>query len=223
MRILVLDGSGGGGRIALVERLPNCLHCLQQAEAPGRGGAEQLPGLLGKLLDAAGWQKNTLHLIAAVVGPGSFTGLRATLALAQGIALGAALPVHGVAVGEALRRTAGADGTVPLWCVSIARRDRVFLDRGDAGPPRGFMLDRVPVPVRPVMLAGDASTIVAAHIVRRGGVAECSPVERADPRAIAGVALDRLEGRLEPLAALPLYVDPPEARLPAAGLRPPPA
>jgi hypothetical protein len=28
---------------------------------------------------------------------------------------------------------------------------------------------------------------------------------------------------LAPLAAQPLYVDPPEARLPAGGLRPPPA
>ena len=42
-------------------------------------------------------------------------------------------------------------------------------------------------------------------------------------RHIAVVAERRLRGELRPLPAQPLYVDPPEARLPAGGLRPPPA
>jgi len=41
-------------------------------------------------------------------------------------------------------------------------------------------------------------------------------------RHIAAVACQRLAGALPPLPAQPLYVDPPEARLPAGGLRPPP-
>jgi tRNA threonylcarbamoyladenosine biosynthesis protein TsaB len=36
------------------------------------------------------------------------------------------------------------------------------------------------------------------------------------------VAERRFKGMLRPLPAQPLYVDPPEARLPAGGLRPPP-
>jgi hypothetical protein len=35
-------------------------------------------------------------------------------------------------------------------------------------------------------------------------------------------AVRRLAGELAPLAPQPLYVDPPEARLPAGGLRPGP-
>jgi hypothetical protein len=42
------------------------------------------------------------------------------------------------------------------------------------------------------------------------------------PRHVAVVAERRLNGMLRPLSPQPLYVDPPEARLPAGGLRPPP-
>jgi hypothetical protein len=41
-------------------------------------------------------------------------------------------------------------------------------------------------------------------------------------RHVAVVAERRIRGELRPLAAQPLYVDPPEAKLPAGGLRPPP-
>jgi hypothetical protein len=43
-----------------------------------------------------------------------------------------------------------------------------------------------------------------------------------DPLHIAAAARRRLRGELPPLPAQPLYVDPPEAKLPAGGLRPPP-
>jgi hypothetical protein len=41
-------------------------------------------------------------------------------------------------------------------------------------------------------------------------------------RHVAVVAERRIGGKLRPLPAQPLYVDPPEAKLPAGGLRPPP-
>ena len=231
MRILVMNGQGGDGVVALVEREPasgrtGSLHLVQQREQPGRGGATRLTILLRDMLAAAGWEIGSLGLVAAVTGPGSFTGLRATLALAQGIALGSGVALQGVAVGEALRRTlrdmgGGDDASLPVWCVSMARRDRVFLERDEAGP-EAFMLDDFPLPAVPVRLAGDGAALVAARIGALGGIPVLSPVVRPDLLAIAAIALDRLEGRLPPLAALPLYVDAPEAKRPSAGLRPPP-
>jgi hypothetical protein len=41
-------------------------------------------------------------------------------------------------------------------------------------------------------------------------------------RQVALVAAQRLRGERPPLPAQPLYVDPPEAKLPQGGLRPPP-
>jgi hypothetical protein len=40
---------------------------------------------------------------------------------------------------------------------------------------------------------------------------------------VAAVGARRLRGELPPLEAMPLYIDPPEAKLPAGGLRPPPS
>lgn len=243
MRILVMNGSAGNGVIALVEHTYEGMRLVRQAEQPGRGGAEALPGSLRTLLQSAGWEIGSLGLIAAVTGPGSFTGLRATLALAHGLALGAGLPLQGVSAAEALRRTLGHDhageggwadaapedgapappSSMPLWCVGLARRDRVFLERCEELGPEAFMLDALPLPSQPVLLAGDASVLVAARIRQAGGVARCSGVERPDADAVALIALDRHQGRLPPRAALPLYVDAPEARRPASGLRPLPS
>ena len=238
-----MDGSGGGGgRIALVERRHQRLQCLHQASVPGRGGAERLAALLRTLLDDRRLAARTaLGLIAAVVGPGSFTGLRATLALAQGLALGAGLPLQGVTTGEALRRTCRSGSIahvndMPLWCVGMARRDRVFLERDEREGPHAFMIDALPIPLAPVLLAGDASDLAAARIAARGGVARIaawsnsrmparslpSPSTVSRPRrSTGGWSTEGWSGRLA-RAALPLYVDPPEARPPAAGLRPAP-
>ena len=226
MLTLVLDGTGGGGHLALVEGTS-----VREAACPGRGGGERLAALLRNLLDAAGRSIAALDLIAAMVGPGSFTGLRATLALAQGIAFGAELPLLGVTNGEALRRTCRDrqerdpdrdPGAMPLWCVGMARRDRVFIERDAGEGAFAVMLDAVPIPGHPVLLAGDAEAVVAARIASGGGIARCAGIERPDARAIAALAADRLAGLLAPLPALPLYVDPAQALLPAGGLRPAP-
>jgi tRNA threonylcarbamoyladenosine biosynthesis protein TsaB len=42
-------------------------------------------------------------------------------------------------------------------------------------------------------------------------------------RHVAAVGERRFSGMLPPLPAQPLYVDPPQAKLPTGGLRPPPA
>jgi tRNA threonylcarbamoyladenosine biosynthesis protein TsaB len=44
----------------------------------------------------------------------------------------------------------------------------------------------------------------------------------AQPVDVAAIGLLRWAGQLPPLDAVPLYVDAPEAKLPAGGLRPPP-
>ena len=225
MNILILDGSGADGRLALVTRSEDRPTLLRDLSVPGRGGAERLAGQLRDLLDATGWSMATVELIAAIVGPGSFTGLRATLALAHGLRLGSGCSLIGVTLGEALRRTVGPR-TQPVWCVTRARRGRVFLDRGPDGPA-GCLLDDLPRPDAgadggSVLLAGDASEAVAASL-GPGAPVRSLGIEHPHPLDIVGVAMDRLAGRLQPLAAQPLYVDPPEARRPASGLRPSPA
>ena len=237
MRILVLNGasSATGAAFALLSGpdaaswAPDGLSVIAEGLVPGQGGAERLPVLLAERLGVVDWPASSLTLIAVVVGPGSFTGLRATLALAHGLALGGTAAVVGVTVGEALhpelQATASSIGDIAdVWCVSQARRDRVFIEqlpgRGSGWTVRAAMLDALPLPAGPVLLGGDAAAAVEASLRMRGVAVHLSALSAPSATAVAEAALARRQGLLPPRDAQPLYVDPPEAKLPAP--HPPP-
>jgi tRNA threonylcarbamoyl adenosine modification protein YeaZ len=182
----------------------------------GQGLPAALPLLVAGLIDATGRP----DMVAAVVGPGSFTGLRAGLSVAQGISLGAGIVVIGVTVAEALADSLPALGTRTLWVAMESRRDHIFLDRG--GDLAAFPLAAVPHTRERIAVAGDAAPATAAILAARGTDVMLTSARLPTPRHVALVALRRAAGDLAPLAAVPLYVDPPQASLPAGGLRPPP-
>lgn len=195
--------------------------CLAEARAPAtRGHAALLPPLAHRVL--AGTPAGALSAVAVTVGPGSFTGLRAGIALAQGLATGAGVPLVGVTVAEALAEAASpAIGDRQLWVAIDSRRGRVFLDRNGTLAPCG--LDALPTPAGPIAIAGDAAVPVAARLAARGEDVMLTDQRLPEARDVAAVAARRLHGQLPPCEAMPLYLEPPEARLPAGGLRPPPA
>jgi tRNA threonylcarbamoyladenosine biosynthesis protein TsaB len=189
-------------------------------EAGGRGHGAVLPPLARAVLAEAGRAATALDGVAVTVGPGSFTGLRSAIALAQGIALAAGCPVVGVTVAEALAAALPALPGWTLWVAIDSRRARVFLDRG--GTVGSVALDALPAADAPVAVAGDAAIEVAARLAARGGEVMLTDARLPLARHVARVGERRLRGELPPLPAQPLYIDPPEARLPAGGLRPPP-
>jgi tRNA threonylcarbamoyl adenosine modification protein YeaZ len=176
--------------------------------------------LIRQALERSGTAVAGLDAVAVTVGPGSFTGLRAALALAHGLALAANLPVVGVSVAEALAEAAGALEGRALWAAIDSRRARVYL--GIAGLWRVVGLDGLPRPPGPVAVAGDAAVAVAARLAARGDDVLLTGARLPFARYVATAGARRLAGELPPLAAQPLYIDPPEAKLPAGGLRPPP-
>jgi tRNA threonylcarbamoyladenosine biosynthesis protein TsaB len=187
--------------------------------AAARGHAAVLAVMAGEVLTEAAIAATSLDLVAVTVGPGSFTGIRAALALAHGIALAADIPLAGVTVGEALADSLPHLGGRQLWVAIDSRRGRVFLERGEA--VIAIPLDALPAPEAKVAVAGDAAAAVAARLAARDADVMLTDARLPLPRHIALVAERRLRGELRPLPAQPLYVDPPEARLPT-GLRPPP-
>lgn len=195
------------------------LLAVRQQDAP-RGQASPLPVLVQELLDATDIQPDRLNLIGVTVGPGSFTGIRSGVALAHGIALAAGVPLVGVTVGEALAASLPLLGIRPLWSAIDNRRGRIFLERN--GAAIACALDALPSPNGPVAVAGDAAPMVAARLAARGADVMLTDARLPAVRHIAEVAARRLAGAIPPRAAQPLYVEPPEARLPARGLRPPP-
>jgi tRNA threonylcarbamoyl adenosine modification protein YeaZ len=193
----------------------------RRVAAGGRGQAALLAGLTRDVLGAAGVTAADLDGIAVTVGPGSFTGLRAAIALAQGLGAASGRPVVGVSVPEAMAAALPRLGARALWVALDSRRGRIFLQRGD--DLRAFAVDDLPAPDGAVAVAGDAAIPVAARLAARGVDVMLTDVRRASPRAVAAVAAQRLRGETPARAPLPLYVDPPEAKLPAGGLRPPPS
>lgn len=217
MRILAIDAALGRCAVGVVADA--ALVAARHADAR-QGQAALLPDLVASVLAEAGWAPTELQMIAVTVGPGSFTGVRAALALAHGLALGAGIPLVGVTVGEALADALPHLGGRALWVATDSRRGRIFLEQG--ANIISLALDSLPATTAPVAVAGDAAIPVAARLAARGDNVMLTNARYPGPRHIAMAALARHEGRLPPRATQPLYVDPPEARLPAGGLRPPP-
>ena len=210
MRLLVLDAAlGPCGAAFFVDGA-----CVAREWRPDRAGLAGLPAMARSVLARAGG----LDAVAVTTGPGSFTGVRAALALAQGVALGAGVPVLGITVAEAMVEAAAPGGRV-LWVALDTRRGRVFLAQG--GATRVVGLDALPRPDGPVMVAGDAGRAVADALAAAGVDAVASPVDCVMMEAVGRVAERQLAAGGPLRAALPLYVEPPEAR--AAVARPAPA
>lgn len=89
--------------------------------------AERLLGLVEEALKEGGWDKMALTRIAVGVGPGSFTGVRVGISIAQGLMLG--LGIVGVGVGSLSAIAAGLDAEDPRLRVVVrdARRDEYFV------------------------------------------------------------------------------------------------
>ncbi len=211
-RILALDAALACCSVALVE---DGVVLAERTARGGRGQSAVLAPMVAEVL-AGG---RGFDAVAVTIGPGSFTGLRSAISLAHGLATNGAALIA-VTVAEALAEAAGDLAGRSLWTVIDSRRDRVFLDI--AGTIQAIALDDLPPPDGPVAVAGDAAIAVAAGLAARGYDVRLTDARLPQARHVANAALHRLSGAWPTLEVQPLYVDPPEARLPAGGLRPAP-
>lgn len=103
MRVLALDTSTEYCSVALWQDGVAAERC----ELAGQRHSEMLIGMLDELLNGAGVKLGQVDGIAFGKGPGSFTGVRIACGAAQGLALGADLPVIGICTLEALAEASG--------------------------------------------------------------------------------------------------------------------
>src|SRR5579875_225069 len=200
MRVLALDSALATASVAVLQEEEVLIE--QIVPPSGNGHAATLAPLVEKVL--------------AEVGAG--------LALAHGLSEALGCPVMGVSVAEALAEEL-ARGARPLsgrelWVAIDSYRGHVFLER--PGKRESVALEHLAEPAGPVAIAGDAAIAVAARLAARGADVMLTDLRAPKARFVASVVARRSRGELPPLAAEPLYLDPPATRAPASPPRPAP-
>jgi tRNA threonylcarbamoyladenosine biosynthesis protein TsaB len=169
--------------------------------------AERLLSLIELLLGELGHTRSSLDRIAVGVGPGSFTGLRVGIALAQGIALGLDRPLVGLGSLAALAHAAPAGEARVRVPVLDARRGELFI--GAYAPDGRELLAPTAVPVAEtagflrasladqVVLIGEAARLVGSGFdVLAGGELD---LPHASTVARVGATLDPATASSEPV------------------------
>ena len=207
MKILALETATDPGSVALwLDGRVVARDCPAELS----NSASLLP-VAQALLEAEGLGFSTLDGIAFGMGPGSFTGLRVSCGVAQGLAVARDLPLLGVGTLDAMALAAGGERVI----VALdARMGEVyhgcFVDgalQGEIGvcPP-----ESVPLPALPGWLAcGNGLSAYPALRERLAGtVSEWKPEILPHAGFVARLAGPRLERgeRVDPADAAPLYV-----------------
>jgi tRNA threonylcarbamoyladenosine biosynthesis protein TsaB len=134
MRLLAIDTSTEALSVALRTEQGTIERGLETA----RGHAEQILSLIDAVLGEADVRLSQLDGIAAGVGPGSFTGVRISVAVAQGLSFGAGLPVVPVTSLEALAFAAIETGADRVIACLDARMGEIYWGCFAAEPARGL-------------------------------------------------------------------------------------
>jgi tRNA threonylcarbamoyladenosine biosynthesis protein TsaB len=98
----------------------------ERSERVGRGHADEILGMVDAVLREAGIGIGAVGGIAVTIGPGSFTGVRIGVSVAQGLAFGAGLRVVGVTTLEALAEQARRAGAAAVLACLDARMGEVY-------------------------------------------------------------------------------------------------
>ena len=217
MRILAIDATQSSLALGLFEGAGLVPLAELRRDAASRPVDAVVPEI-GRLMAAAGWAFSALDRIAVTVGPGSFTGVRAGVAAARGIALGCGRPAIGISSlaafaapflasddpdqvliaaidarhGSIFAQGFGADGKSAFApaCIAIADAARLFLSRN-------------------VLAVGTGATQLVAEIWSGGGRAKLgSAAAEPDLGWVARLAA----AAPEDAGARPLYLKKPDAK-----------
>jgi tRNA threonylcarbamoyl adenosine modification protein YeaZ len=226
MNILAMDTSMGACSVAVL-RADGAAMTLHTREAPmARGHAEALMPMVAEVLAEAGIEPRALDLVAATVGPGSFTGVRIAVAAARGLALATPAKLYGTDSLTVMARGALSRGLSPggPFAVAVdARRGMIYLGVYDA---RGIRRDR-PLLISPDEAAsllpsdlhlavGSGASFLAEACARQGRRIEVAlPDLEPGAASLAEIAFEAQET----VATLrPLYLRPPDARPQSPGV-----
>lgn len=186
-----------------------------------RGHAEALLPMVERVRAEAGLPYDSLDRLAVTVGPGAFVGIRVGLAAARGLAVALDLPVVGLTTFELLAAGAGFEGQ-PVSVAIDARNDQIYFQQ--------FSDDLEPIAAPALIKVADGAEQLKQgdSILIGSGAAKIALALDNGCRAAVRIVHDILPDAAVSarLAAgrkchkgteiAPLYLRPPDARLPGA-------
>jgi tRNA threonylcarbamoyladenosine biosynthesis protein TsaB len=182
MRVLALDAATEACSVALMCDGEVLVRSLES----GKGHAEQLLEMVGQTLSQAQLSLTKLDGIAASVGPGAFSGVRISVAVAQGLAFGANLKVIPVTTLAALAmQLLPMEGAHALACLD-ARMGEVYWGRFAADAAGGVIAVSTPGVASPDAVMADLARSPAKRLLGIGrGFSAYPQLEQ-----IAGLGID---------------------------------
>lgn len=128
MKILALELSSSQRSVALVQRASSLAAILEYEAVETGGRASKAFEMIEEVLRQSGTEREQVELLAIALGPGSYTGIRAGIALAQGWQLGMGTPLQGVNSAECIAAQAHSEGLTGRVAVVIdAQRGEFYL------------------------------------------------------------------------------------------------
>lgn len=218
MLILALDSSTGVVTVAIARAGEGRREVLAEISIPSRGASETLLPAAHAALDLAGTNLSEVERILVGVGPGTFTGIRITLAAVRALSLatGAALSRNSTLAALAAPALLGA-AEPEVLAVLDAKRRQVFAQRfGDEGA-RGKILcyapEELPAMLAPVeertLLVGDGAVRYREALSGLGRVPpDASPLHQV---TAVGHVLSADLTSVPAREVVPLYVREPDA------------
>jgi tRNA threonylcarbamoyladenosine biosynthesis protein TsaB len=227
MTLVLAFDTAGSACSAVVGRGDLVLAAAHQAMRHGH--AEALLPMIDRVMIAAGCSPQELDAVAVSVGPGGFTGIRAGLAAAHGLALAAGAQLIGVTSFAAVAARAG-DAGFPTLVALDSRRDDFYLqffgaDGEPVGEPQAVLPEALAAQVAvaagdgPLRIAGDRAEAARVLLTHRERT-EILPDSAPEARGVLAAALRWFGGGSATTPARPLYLRPPDVTMPKPGAKP---
>ena len=132
--VLAVDAATEACSVALL----NGDALIGRSSEGGLSHARRILGMVDEVLAEAGMTLSMLDGIAASIGPGAFTGVRISVAVAQGLAFGADLATVGITTLEALAYRIVHNGAAGALACLDARMGEVYWGCFTADAERGL-------------------------------------------------------------------------------------
>ncbi|HVZ70324.1 MAG TPA: tRNA (adenosine(37)-N6)-threonylcarbamoyltransferase complex dimerization subunit type 1 TsaB [Rhizomicrobium sp.] len=217
MKLLAVDTALGACSCAVVDDARILAH---RFEIMDRGHAERLAPMVAEAMRDSGIAFSDLQRLAVTTGPGTFTGQRVGLAFARGLRIALRRPLTGVTTLQAMATAAIAEtGAAYGAALHDAKRNEVYFEllQEDrtlipaAIAPLEDALAMISKAAQNAKLAF-AGTAAEPAAMRYGGEALLTQIRQPDALWVARIALARPASAEAPG---PLYLRPPDAKLPA--------